>query len=142
MDYIPYIIAFAGGLVLGAILTIVITRVMKLYYKQDLTTITSELEKNVAAMSRSSLEFTSGQLLQMADTKLEQRTAQSEQNLETKKQLIDQALQDVKNNLSSMEQLVVNLEKDRHGKFSELETQLKENARQAGQLNQATNKLP
>ncbi len=141
MDYMSYIIAFAGGLVLGVILTIIITRVIRPYYRQDLSSITAEMEKNVAALSRSSLEFTSGQLLQLADAKLEQRTSLTEQNLETKKQLIDQTLLDVKANLSNMEQLVLKLEKDRQGKFSELETQLKENAKQTGQLQQTTGKL-
>ncbi|HAV10902.1 MAG TPA: DNA recombination protein RmuC [Dehalococcoidia bacterium] len=141
MDYMPYIITFVGGLVLGAILTIVITRVIRPYYRQDLSSITAELEKNVASLSRSSLEFTSGQLLQLADAKLEQHTALTDQNLETKKQLIDQTLHDVKNNLSNMEQLVMKLEKDRQGKFAELETQLRENARQTGLLQQTTGKL-
>ena len=50
-DTIIYLLIFAGGLLVGIVLTIVITRVYKPYYKQDLASLTGEMQRNLVAFT-------------------------------------------------------------------------------------------
>ena len=49
-ELVIYAIVFLGGLVIGTAVTIIITRIYKPYYKQDILSISGEIQKNLAAL--------------------------------------------------------------------------------------------
>jgi DNA recombination protein RmuC len=140
-ELIIYAIIFMGGMVIGVAVTIIITRIYKPYYKQDILSISGEIQKNLAAFTDTSMQASVQQLVNMSEQVVAKHTQLGEQNIENKKQLIDQSIQDVKNGLKELEQLVNNLERERASTFGQLSEQLRFASEQTLKLQETTGKL-
>jgi DNA recombination protein RmuC len=140
-ELLIYALIFLGGLVIGTAVTIVITRVYKPYYKQDILSIGGEIQKNLAAFTDTSMQASVQHLVDVSEQVLSKHTQLGEQNLDTKKQLIDQSIKEVRDNLKSVEGLVTELEKNRERTFGQLEQQLQLASQQTMKLQETTGKL-
>jgi DNA recombination protein RmuC len=140
-DLLIYGLVFAGGLAIGVAVTIIITRVYKPYYKQDMLTISGEIQKNLAAINESTTQSAMDRLVQMSGQLVTAQSQLGEQNLEGKKALIDQSIKEVRDNLQRVEKLMGGLETDRAKAYSELLSQLKTTSEQTLRLSETTGKL-
>jgi len=136
-----YGLIFAAGLIIGVIVTIVITRIYKPYYKQDILSISGEIQKNLAAFTDTSMQASVQHLVNLSEEVISKHTALGEQNLDSKKQLIDQSLKDIRENLKNVETLVNAFEKDRAEKFGQLSQQIQLASEQTLRLQETTGKL-
>jgi DNA recombination protein RmuC len=136
-----YGLIFLGGLVIGVALTIIITRLYKPYYKQDMLSIGGEIQKNLAAFTDTSMQASVQHLVELSEQVISKHTQLGEQNLDTKKQLIDQSIKEVRDNLKSVEGLVSELEKNRERAFGQLAEQLQLASQQTMRLQETTGKL-
>ena len=83
----------------------------------------------------------SEQFLTLAEERFKRQTETNTNELDNKKQLIDQRLEQMNQALERVTTLVNNVERDREAKFSELGVQLKMMAEQATALTNSTNRL-
>ena len=140
-DLLIYALVFLGGLAIGVAVTIIITRVYKPYYKQDMLTISGEVQKNLAAFTDVATQTAVDHLVKMSGQLVTAQSQLSEQNIDGKKALIDQSIKEVRDNLKSLETLVGGLEKDRSQAYGELLSQLKTASEQTIKLSETTGKL-
>jgi len=140
-DLLIYGLVFAGGLAIGVAVTIIITRVYKPYYRQDVLTVSGEIQKNLAVFTDDATQKAVDQLVKMSGQLVTSQSQLSEQNLESKKALIEQSIKEVRDNLKSVETLVSGLEKDRAKAYGELLSQLKTTSEQTIKLSETTGKL-
>jgi len=140
-ELLIYGLVFAGGLAIGVAVTIIITRVYKPYYKQDMLTISGELQKNLAAFTDVATQTAVDHLVKMSGQMVNAQSQLGEQNLEGKKALIDQSIKEVRDNLKSVGTLMSGLEKDRARAYGELLSQLKTASEQTIKLSETTGKL-
>ncbi len=140
-ELLIYGIIFLGGLVIGVAVTIIITRVYKPYYKQDILSISGEIQKNLAAFADTSMQASVQHLVNMSEQVVSKHTQLGEQNLEGKKALIDQSLQEVRSGLKNVEDLVNQLEKERGNAYGQLAEQLKAASEQTMKLQETTSRL-
>lgn len=136
-----YGLIFLGGLVIGVTVTILITRLYKPYYKQDILSLGGEIQKNLAAFTDTSMQSSVQHLVDLSEQVLTKHTQMGEQNLDTKKQLIDQSITEVRDNLKSVEKLMADLEKGRERSFGQLAEQLHLASQQTIKLQETTGKL-
>ncbi len=140
-DTMLYLLIFSGGLLFGAVLTIIITRIFKPYYKQDLASLTGEMQRNLVAFSDTSNQAAITRLVEMSEQVIARHTELGEKNLDTKKQLIDQSLKEVRDNLKNIEQLVNTVEKERVQTYGQLGEQIKSASEQTLRLQETTGRL-
>ena len=136
-----YALIFVGGLVIGIAVTIVITRVYKPYYRQDIMSIGGEIQKNLAAFTDTSMQASVQHLVDVSEQVISKHTQLGEQNLDTKKLLIDQSIKEVRDNLKNVESLVSELEKNRERSTGQLAEQLKLASEQTTKLQETTGQL-
>lgn len=103
--------------------------------------ITKKLEGVFATLSINALASNSKQFLQLAHEKLQSASALGEKDLEGKKELIDQTLGDMKQELEKVEKLMNDLEKDRVDKFAQLATNLDRMTKGVSELEETTQHL-
>ena len=147
---------FIAGLVLGAGLVLIFNYIKRKDTKaiaqelvnqaetqknKDLEILLNQVKDSFGALSLDALGKNTNEFLKLAKESLEKQTKEGEKDLESKKKLIDQTLQTMKGDLVKVEDLVLNLEKDREKKFGELTNQLKFTAEQTGKLQETTNQL-
>jgi DNA recombination protein RmuC len=125
-----YLIGFLIGLVVGAALIFFILRLQR-----------KETESSFAILSREALRKNSEDFLQLANQTLSTQAQKGAGELETKKQLIDQTLQSIKNDLNKVEKLVSDSEQARIKSAAEINTTLKSTAQQTEKLQVTTGKL-
>ena len=140
-DLVIYGLIFLVGLILGIVITFIVTRLYKPYYKQDMLAMTGEIQKNMAAFTDTAMQASVQHLVNMSDQVISKNTELGEKNLDTKKQLIDQSIKEVRDNLKSVEELVTSLEKDRAQVFGQLAQQLQSASEQTLKLQETTGKL-
>ena len=109
--------------------------------EKDLEVLISQVKDSFGALSMDALSKNTGEFLKLAKESLEKLTKEGEKDLEGKKNLIDQTLRTMKDDLGKVENLVTNLEKDREKKFGELTNQLKNTAEQTGKLQETAHQL-
>ena len=129
-ELLIYALIFLGGLVVGTA-----------YYRQDIMSIGGEIQKNLAAFTDTSMQASVQHLVDVSEQVLSKHTQLGEQNLDTKKQLIDQSIKEVRDNLKSVEGLVTELEKNRALSIGQLSEQLKLASEQTNKLQDTTSKL-
>ena len=147
---------FIPGLILGAGLILIYNYIKRKDAKEiaqelvnhaetqknkDLEILLNQVKDSFGALSLDALGKNTNEFLKLAKESLEKQTKEGEKDLESKKKLIDQTLQTMKGDLVKVEDLVLNLEKDREKKFGELTNQLKFTAEQTGKLQETTNQL-
>jgi DNA recombination protein RmuC len=125
-----YAIGLISGLIIGIGIMIIITRFQK-----------KEMEKTFSSLSRDALSQNASDFLVLANQRLAGQTQAGSQELEGKKQLIDQTLTTMRSDLQNVEKLMKELETDRANKFGELAGQLKSASEQTSKLQETTGKL-
>ena len=150
------ILWFVAGLILGAILILFLNLIKRKDAKtiaqelvnqaetqkiKDLETLMNQVKDSFGALSMDALSKNTGEFLKLAKESLEKQSKEGEKDLEGKKNLIDQTLKTMKEDLGKVENLVTNLEKDREKKFGELTNQLKFTAEQTGRLQETAHQL-
>lgn len=99
------------------------------------------LKAQVGSVSIEVLSKSSDELIKLAKERLEAERTLTVKELESKKSLIDQQLQQLNNSLTEVSKLIKELEKDRQLKFGEVSKQIEEANRQTLALAQITNSL-
>ncbi len=143
------VIAFAGGVVLGALITVLVflgrkkdseALAQELVEKaegrksQDLDRLLGQVKESFQSLSLDAMGKSNEALVRLAEEKLGSRAAQGEKELDKKKELIDQNVETMRADVKRMQDLVAALERDRQQKFGELTQQLRAAAEQTGKL--------
>jgi len=108
---------------------------------EDLEALITRVKDSFGALSLEALSKNTEDFLKVANETLSKQTQVGEKELEGKKQLIDQTLGVMKEDLLKVQELVKGFEKDREKKFGELTNQLKATAEQTGRLQETTSQL-
>ncbi len=140
---------FIGGLSLGLFIGLLTgAGLIYLFYRSNnrktreaTNSLLAQLQIQLSAMSSDALRRNSETFLLMANETLSNQVRHGEQNLETKKLLIDQTLEAMRKELGGVSGLVTSLEKDREAKFGELAQQLKQTAEQTEKLQETAENL-
>jgi len=129
------------GFVIGALIVIIVKSVLLKQKKQEQEKLMEGMKESFAALSKDALSQNTDDFLKIADQKLSNQTQEGKNELDTKKQLIDKTLTDMKTELDKVNDLIREFEKDREGKFGELTKQLDITNDLTGKLQKATNQL-
>ncbi|MFH1031379.1 MAG: DNA recombination protein RmuC [Chloroflexota bacterium] len=121
---------FIGGVIVGAVIVFIISR-----FRQK------DMEKSFSALSFEALRKNSEEFLKLAHESLSKQTQTGVGELESKKNLIDQTLAGIKDELNKVGKSVTDFDSKREKTFGELTTQLKTAVEQTGKLQETTNKL-
>ncbi|MDH7499820.1 MAG: DNA recombination protein RmuC, partial [candidate division NC10 bacterium] len=156
MDWWPILIAFLAGFLLALALAFVL-RIIQAKTAKELAqelfqeseaarsaTIEAVLENVKASFGKLSLEAlsqSSDAFLKLAQVRLESEREVGVRELDTRKGLIDQQLQQMNSALEQVARLMKDLEMDRAQKFGELASQLKATGEQTAALLQSTQML-
>ena len=121
------------------ILTLILSGIL-IYTRQRMvgSGLEQSLRSEFQVMSQQTLTTVSEQFLLLAEERISRLATGGTQELEGKKELIDQQLQAMKLELTKVSTLVQNIEKDREAKFAQLGTQLKTIGEQASLLTVST----
>jgi DNA recombination protein RmuC len=142
-------LVFLAGLLLGLLAGMLLAGGLFYFYLQSSRKKEQELSNSLLAQAKLRFEAISAQALRnntdhfftIARETLSSQVEHGEQDLESKKQLIDQTLAAMRAELNGVSELVTKLEKDRESKFGELTQQLKTAAEQTGKLQETTEHL-
>jgi DNA recombination protein RmuC len=150
------IIAFAGGAVFGALIVILLVQFRKKDAENlarelvnqaetqklhDLEALLGRVRESFNSLSLEALSKSNAELVRMAEEKLGRHASRGEQELESKKKLIDQNVDLMRGDITKMQVLVSELERDRQQKFGELTAQLKASSEQTSKLQDTTEHL-
>ncbi|MBN2265149.1 MAG: DNA recombination protein RmuC [Candidatus Aminicenantes bacterium] len=150
------ILLFAGGVVFGALVVLVVLLLRKKDTReiaralvseteaekvQDLEALIGRVRDSFGALSQQALKTSTGELLKLAREHLDGRVHLGEKELETKKQLIDQNLATLKGDIHKMQELVSRFESERARQYGELDVQLKTAARETSRLQDTADHL-
>jgi DNA recombination protein RmuC len=127
MDYLLF---FILGLAAGGLTVFLINRRNK-----------RDLEETFGSLSLNALTKNSEEFLRLANATLSGQSQAGAGELESRKKLIEQTVDSMKNDLKRVEELVTAFEKDRTQKYGELSNQLRVTAEQTGKLQEVTGKL-
>ncbi|MDX1779254.1 MAG: DNA recombination protein RmuC, partial [Thermodesulfobacteriota bacterium] len=108
---------------------------------QDVEALMTRIKESFGSLSLEALSKNTEEFLKIANETLSKQTKSGEKELEGKKELIDQTLGVMKEDLQKVQELVKGFEKDREKKFGELAGQLKSTAEQTGKLQETANQL-
>ena len=140
-ELLIYGIVLLAGIAIGVAVTIVITRVYKPYYRQDVLSVGGEIQKNLSAFTDAATQSAVDHLVKTSGQVISGQVQLSEQSLEGKKALIDQSIKEVRDNLKGVNDLIAGLEKDRAHAYGDLTAQLKAASEQTLRLSETTGKL-
>jgi DNA recombination protein RmuC len=150
------IVLFIVGVVFGAALVFVIQLLRRREAREiarelisesdsqrvhDVEALMMRIKESFGSLSLDALSKNTEEFLKIANETLSRQTKSGEKELEGKKQLIDQTLGVMKEDLQKVQELVKGFEKDREKKFGELANQLKSTAEQTGKLQETANQL-
>ncbi len=156
MEWIPVVAALTVGLVLGFaaawVFRMLQARTAKelaeaLFQENEaqrqahLTTVLDNLKASFGSLSFEALSRSTDEFLKLAKAKLDSEREVSAKDLDAKKSLIDQQLQQMTVELGKVAQLMSDLEKDRVEKFGQLSSQLKATNEHTAALLQTTSTL-
>ncbi len=108
---------------------------------QDVETLLERVRESFGALSLNALSKNTEDFLRFANETLSRQTQAGETNLDGKKNLIDQTLSVMKDDLLKVRDLVTELEKDREKKFGQLSSQLETTTLQTAKLQETTAQL-
>jgi DNA recombination protein RmuC len=150
------ILPFAGGVVFGALVVLVVLLLRKKDSReiaralvseteaekvQDLEALMGRVRDSFGALSQDALKASTGELLKLARENLDGRIHLGEKDLESKKQLIDQNLSTMKTDVQKMQELVSRFETERARQYGDLDRQLKTAARETSRLQDTADHL-
>ena len=99
------------------------------------------LKTEFRALSQTALREASEQFLTLAEQRFARLTESGSHEMRGNRELIDQQLQNMKNELGKVTDLVQRLEKDREAKFGQLTTEIRTIGQQAAALTSSTSTL-
>ncbi len=108
---------------------------------QDLEVILGRIKESFGTISFDSLTRTREEFYKYANETFSKYLEMGEKELEGKKRLIDQTLDEMKKELQRVQELVNQFERDREQKFGEISNQLKFTAEQTRRLQETTNQI-
>jgi DNA recombination protein RmuC len=153
---ISEILLFAGGVVFGAAVVLLVHTLRRRDTReiaralvteteaekvQDLETVIARMRDSFGALSQDALRTSTGELLKLAREQLTSQLQLGERDLDGKKKLIDQTLENLRSDLRKMTDQVSGFEKDRVQKFGELSAHLVRSAEQTSRLQETANHL-
>lgn len=151
-----FVLVFIGGLIIGILLMVVINRFQKRDSEEvakeilekvneekskDFEQIIERIKESFGSISHDALIKNTEGFLKLADVSLSKQVQSGEKELEGKKKLIDQSLESIKTEMTKVQDLVKDFEKDREHKFGRLTEQLQSTAEQTSKLQDTTNRL-
>lgn len=113
----------------------------KIEKEKELGTILEQLKTSFAALSREALSANTDDFLKTAQLRLEKQTAAGEQALEGKKKLIDARLEEMQTRLTSLNDLIQRVDKQRAESFGMVAGQLEKATQATHRLQDTTGQL-
>ncbi len=150
------LIYFGSGFLVGAVLIgLIMVRQQKHTQKltedllrrsqeektREFESLLGQVKDAFGSLSMEALSKTTGEFLKLANEKFSEQSKNSQQNLDSKKALIDQTLVRMKEDLNKATEQIEKIEKERKQSFGAIEQQLKNSQEQTLRLQQATNQL-
>jgi len=108
---------------------------------QELEKIILQMKESFAALSSNVLSKSTGDFLKLANQQFSDQYRRSEDNLKSKKDVIDNTLGSMKTELNKVQELVSKIEKERKQSYGQLSEQLKNSVEQTQRLQTSTQKL-
>ncbi len=118
-----------------------LNRTSQLEKVQELEGIIMRMKESFTALSMEALGKSTDEFIKLANQKFFEQSRRSEDSLQGKKALIDNTLTRMKDELSKVQELVGNIEKDRKQSFGQLSEQLKNSVDQTQRLHESTSQL-
>jgi DNA recombination protein RmuC len=137
MEYIIFI----TGLLTGLILSYLLYRALKKERERGARELYALNQDCFSRLSLEALEKNSHYFLTMAGETLRSQAELGEKGLEGKRQLIDSGLEAMNKEVTHLQKLVVELEKDRENKFGELSGELKRAMEETNRLQETASAL-
>jgi DNA recombination protein RmuC len=133
-----YVIIFAVGTCFGATMAFVIFATRR---KQDSENLLGKVKESLGELSLNALSKNTDEFLKIAGEKFTSQRQMGEKELEGKKELIDQTLSSMKEEMQTVKRIITDFEADRNRSYGELTSQLTETAKQTKELHETTGKL-
>ncbi len=108
---------------------------------QEMEQLLNRIRDSFGSLSMETLRKSTEELLKMADKILGDQTKMNAEQLDHKKELIDQTLKNMQGELTKVEEIIHKIEKERKQSYGELANQLRESVEQTRRLQQVTNEL-
>ena len=156
MDWVTFLLGLVIGLVAGAFLAYLlrasrekaaaeiareVLRESEVEKKAALDEIMNNLKSNFSSISLETLSRSTDEFLKLAKSKLDTERESTAQELDSRKALIDQQLENMNKGLDNVTRVITEMEKDRVGKFQELSSQLKKTGELTSELARNTSTL-
>ena len=109
--------------------------------QQEMEQLLNRIRDAFGSLSMETLKKSTEELLKMADKVLGDQTKMNAEQLDHKKELIDQTLKSMQSELTRVEEIIHKIEKERKQSYGELANQLRESVEQTRRLQQVTNEL-
>lgn len=110
-------------------------------HKAELEAVLANVRADFGSLSRTALSQSTEEFLKLANERFESQRSANSRELDGKKQLIDQQLEQITKELEKVSAVAQELEKDRMQKFGELTQHLKSAGEQTKHLQQTTEAL-
>jgi len=117
------------------------SRTTQLEKVHELEKIITQLKESFSALSSDALSRSTSDFLKIANQQFSDQYRRSEDNLKSKKDVIDNTLGNMKSELNRVQELVSKIEKERKQSFGQLSEQLKNSVEQTQKLQSSTHKL-
>jgi len=156
MSWIPMLVSLFAGFVLGLAVAFALKRMQtktakeiaeelfcesETQRKAAIDAVIENIKANFGNLSLNALSTSTEEFLKLAQTQLKSEREVTIKELDSKKGLIDQQLQHMTSELTTISKLINELEKDRVEKFGELASQLQTTNKQTADLRQTTEML-
>lgn len=141
MSWIPILAALVFGLLLGFAAAWVLFRESEAQRQAHLNSVLDNVKASFGSLSLEALSRSTTEFLKLAKDKWDSEREVRAKELEGKKSLIDQQLQQMTVELDKVSRLMSDLEKDRVEKFGQLTSQLQSANEQTAALLQTTGQL-
>ena len=128
-------------LFLGTIIVILVIAGTIIWIRRQAGHYKAQMKDAFSALSLDALAKATTEFLKIANETLMKQAQSGEKDLETKKKLIDQTLDAVKNELRNIQKLIKDSDNNSGQKFSALDIQLKTAVDVTGKLHETTNQL-
>ncbi len=134
------ILALIIGIVIGAAIVIFTYKISDTKKRSD-EEVVNTLKESFGNISLEVIQKSTDQFLKLANETLTKQSELGEKDLDSKKSLIDQSLDNMKRELGRVSEVITTFEKDRNEKYGEVTNQLKNVADLSSKLNDTTSSL-
>ena len=108
---------------------------------REMDRIINQMKESFGSISMESLSKSTSEFLKLAGKSFSDQSKMGEQQLDGKKQLIDETLKNMKTELEKVQEVVKKVENERKESFGQLSSQIKQSVEQTKQLQDVTNQL-